>query len=103
MSHSPHPRWVFLVRTAPNYGLAPGPLPGASSVDEALRRLLDPEPVGPASGNPLGAFVRASDRVLVKPNWVSHRNWSGAGLECTRWLDSIPLTPQGKLEQVIRE
>jgi hypothetical protein len=87
MSRSPDPRWVFLARTAPPYGAGLGPLPGASSVDEALGRLLEssglaPEPVGSASWNPLGAFVEAGDRVLVKPNWVSHQNRSGAGSEC---------------------
>jgi uncharacterized protein (DUF362 family) len=78
MSRSPDLRSVFLARTEPTY---------ASSVDEALGRLLEssglaPEPVGSASWNPLGAFVEAGDRVLVKPNWVSHQNRSGAGSEC---------------------
>jgi uncharacterized protein (DUF362 family) len=31
---------------------------------------------------PLAGLIRPGDRVVVKPNWVSHRNRSGAGLEC---------------------
>jgi uncharacterized protein (DUF362 family) len=30
----------------------------------------------------LGAFVREGESVLIKPNWVLHRNNSGAGMDC---------------------
>ena len=34
------------------------------------------------SWNPLGDLIPESSRILIKPNWVHHRNHSGAGLDC---------------------
>lgn len=42
---------------------------------------MDSARAGSAKWNPLGEIIRPGDRVLVKPNWVHHRNRSGAGLE----------------------
>jgi len=43
---------------------------------------LDSENQGSPNWNPLGAVVRAGDKVVIKPNWVHHRNGSGHGLDC---------------------
>src|SRR5689334_9767580 len=32
--------------------------------------------------NPLGGIIREGANVLVKPNWVSHHNSSGHGIDC---------------------
>ncbi len=53
----------------------------------ALRRLLqmsglDQDRFGTADWNPLGELIQPGQRELIKPNWVSHRNKSGAGLDC---------------------
>jgi uncharacterized protein (DUF362 family) len=53
----------------------------------ALRSLfkqagLDRVNQGSPNWNPLGTIVRAGDKVLIKPNWVHHRNGSGHGLDC---------------------
>ena len=33
-------------------------------------------------GIPLSAIIGSSDKVVLKPNWVHHRNGSGDGLDC---------------------
>jgi uncharacterized protein (DUF362 family) len=43
---------------------------------------LDAERRGLAEWNPLGALAPEGSRILIKPNWVTHRNESGAGLDC---------------------
>ncbi len=44
-------------------------------VRDCLRRLgLDLEHFGSKSWNPLGGIVRPGDNVVVKPNWVYHKN-----------------------------
>jgi uncharacterized protein (DUF362 family) len=43
---------------------------------------LDYENQGSAFWNPLAAIIRAGDKVVIKPNWVHHRNGSGEGLDC---------------------
>jgi hypothetical protein len=43
---------------------------------------LDAEHFGSAAWNPLGTFVRAGSRIVLKPNWVLHWNKSGAGMDC---------------------
>src|SRR6476660_627061 len=53
----------------------------------ALRSLfmeagLDRENQGLEDWNPLGAIITRGDRVVIKPNWVHHRNGSGQGLDC---------------------
>jgi uncharacterized protein (DUF362 family) len=37
---------------------------------------------GSPNWNPLGATIRAGDKVVIKPNWVHHFNRSGEGLDC---------------------
>jgi uncharacterized protein (DUF362 family) len=53
----------------------------------ALRSLfmqagLDRVNQGLPSWNPLSALVRAGDKVVIKPNWVHHRNGSKHGMDC---------------------
>jgi uncharacterized protein (DUF362 family) len=43
---------------------------------------LDQAGIGTSSWNPLRQFIPEGSRVLLKPNWVSHKNLSGEGLEC---------------------
>jgi uncharacterized protein (DUF362 family) len=82
MSNLANLRRVFLARTSSTYDHVAG-----GAVDETLVRLFESMaassgPVPPPSSNLLRDFVEAGDKVLVKPNWVSHRNGSGAGLDC---------------------
>lgn len=37
---------------------------------------------GSAGGSPLSQLIRPNDTVVLKPNWVMHRNASGQGLAC---------------------
>jgi uncharacterized protein (DUF362 family) len=37
---------------------------------------------GTPEWNPLGSFISVGDSVVLKPNWVSHHNQSGQGLDC---------------------
>jgi hypothetical protein len=50
-------------------------------------------------------LTRAATRLSQREQHLSQtvRNLLGDWTTSTRWLDSIPLTPQGKLEQVIWE
>jgi uncharacterized protein (DUF362 family) len=55
-------------------------------VDAAVASLLraaglDAARAGTPEWNPLGEVIPRGGRVLVKPNWVTHHNHSGAGLE----------------------
>jgi uncharacterized protein (DUF362 family) len=43
---------------------------------------LDIGRFGSKEWNPLGDFIREGAKVVIKPNWVLHKNKSGAGLEC---------------------
>jgi len=43
---------------------------------------LDKVNQGSASWNPLGALVHEGEKVVIKPNWVHHRNGSDHGLDC---------------------
>lgn len=43
---------------------------------------LDRARIGSSDWNPLGEIVREGDRVVIKPNWVRHRNGSGQGMDC---------------------
>jgi uncharacterized protein (DUF362 family) len=43
---------------------------------------LDRVNQGSPNWNPLAALVRAGDKVVIKPNWVRHRNGSDQGLDC---------------------
>ncbi|PWT85607.1 MAG: hypothetical protein C5B58_02820 [Acidobacteria bacterium] len=53
----------------------------------ALRSLLihaglDKSGFNSPDWNPFGDLIREGERVLIKPNWVNHRNPEGSGLEC---------------------
>jgi uncharacterized protein (DUF362 family) len=53
----------------------------------ALRSLfmqagLDPFNQGLPKWNPLGDMISAGEKVVIKPNWVHHRNGSNQGLDC---------------------
>lgn len=95
MQRTPAPSRVAICREAPHYPTqapyAPdeaypelGPLaadaggeanPAYRAVRGALRLLgCDAERFGTPAWNPLGAWIRPGDRVLVKPNWVMHRH-----------------------------
>ncbi len=90
----PGPEEVFVVQTARGYDgspsldapeLLPGtiPTPALAAVRELLHRSgFDAGRFGSPSWNPLGDLIRPHSRVLIKPNWVSHANASGAGNEC---------------------
>jgi uncharacterized protein (DUF362 family) len=59
----------------------------ATPVLTSLRRLLESAGFDAAnsvsdSWNPLGEIIREGDRVLIKPNWVTHENAAGSGQEC---------------------
>lgn len=65
-------------------------LPGWTEVTAALVALrslfvqagLDSSNHGSPDWNPLGAVINKGDKVVIKPNWVHHRNGSGHGLDC---------------------
>src|SRR5438309_1167258 len=40
---------------------------------------LDAQRAGTAAWNPLGEFIQPGQRVVLKPNWVLHRNEGGFG------------------------
>jgi hypothetical protein len=59
----------------------------SSTAEWAVRQLLaesglDESHFGSSGWNPMGELIKSGDRVLVKPNWVLHRNKSGRGLDC---------------------
>lgn len=56
---------------------------------------LDCENCGTDSWNPLGEFINPGDRVVIKPNWVSHKNLSDQGNDCL-------VTHSSVIEAVIR-
>lgn len=84
---------VAVARSKPVYeacknGEAAPEIGGAgSTADVALHRLfqtwgLDAGRYGSADWNPLAELIPAGARVVIKPNWVFHKNQSGAGLDC---------------------
>lgn len=88
----PHRVWVARA-PARAYGAPAGEpapeLPGGRAGSVALVTLralmrqagLDEAGWGTPEWNPLGDAIRPGMRVLVKPNWVTHHNHSGAGLD----------------------
>lgn len=86
-------RRVGVVGTEPKYPCSPpydpsehfpeyqGPVakednPAYRAVREAIRALgLDLRHYGTSSWNPLSEIIHPGDTVVVKPNWVSHRNY----------------------------
>jgi len=67
----------------------PGLAPAAAEnrvfplVREALRGLgLDAARFGTPDWNPIGELVPSGARIVVKPNWVLHRNMGPGGMDC---------------------
>lgn len=62
---------------------AEGGYAGAEAAVASLLRVagLDAARAGTPEWNPLGEVIPRGGRVLIKPNWVTHHNHSGAGLE----------------------
>jgi uncharacterized protein (DUF362 family) len=59
----------------------------ATTAVVAVRKLLaaaglDRARLGSREWNPMSAVIRDGANVVIKPNWVSHHNGSGHGLEC---------------------
>jgi uncharacterized protein (DUF362 family) len=53
------------------------------AVREVLFNLgLDTNHYGTAAWNPLGSLMRPGSRVVIKPNWVLHRNQGDGGTDC---------------------
>jgi uncharacterized protein (DUF362 family) len=78
---------VAVARTKPSYGDWVSAGGTATCADAAVQELfrtwgLDMPHYGTAAWNPLAAFIPPGSRVVLKPNWVFHRNASGAGLDC---------------------
>ena len=70
----------------------------------ALRSLLrnaglDEKRYGTSEWNPFSDLIEPGQRVLVKPNWVKHRNGSGQGLDC---LVTHPSVIEAILEYVLK-
>ncbi len=62
-------------------GAAPNPVFGL--VRGALKDLgLDAARFGTPGWNPLGDLVKPGGRIVVKPNWVLHRNMGEGGMDC---------------------
>lgn len=62
-------------------GSAPNPV--FALVRGVLRDLgLDAERFGTAQWNPLGDLVKPGGKIVVKPNWVMHKNWGPGGMDC---------------------
>ena len=62
-------------------GTAPNPV--FAAVRAALRDLgLDAAHFGAPQWNPLGDLVRPGGKIVVKPNWVMHKNWGPGGMDC---------------------
>lgn len=56
-------------------------------VRDLMGRLMAESPLTALSGaegerGPLARLIRPGDNVVLKPNWVSNRNYSGSGIEC---------------------
>ena len=81
-------------------GIPPGAVPNPvfRLVREVLRDLgLDREHFGTAQWNPLGELVKPGGRIVVKPNWVLHRNEGTGGMDC---MISHPSVLRAVLEYV---
>ena len=67
----------------PALKLGPAPNPIFALVRGALRDLgLDTARFGTAEWNPLGELVNPGGKIVVKPNWVLHRNEGAGGMDC---------------------
>ena len=66
-------------------GLKAGPVPNPvfALVRGALSDLgLDSARFGTPQWNPLGDLVKTGGKIVVKPNWVLHRNMGAGGMDC---------------------
>ena len=62
-------------------GSAPNPV--FALVRGVLRDLgLDAARFGKPQWNPLGDLVKPGGKIVVKPNWVMHKNWGPGGMDC---------------------
>jgi uncharacterized protein (DUF362 family) len=96
VSNRPPEDLVVIARSArPDYRALDAPvpapeLPGGEARAVALHAVrelflawgLDRANAGSPPWNPLGDLIAPGSTVLLKPNWVRHRNRSGAGLDC---------------------
>jgi uncharacterized protein (DUF362 family) len=60
---------------------------GKTAMHKLLETLLeesgfDAERKGAPDWNPLGRIIAPGDTVVLKPNWVTHHNTSGQGIDC---------------------
>jgi uncharacterized protein (DUF362 family) len=87
--------FVFCAKaTAASYDPCPGirfpELPVWANVTTALVALrallvhsgLDHSHLGSPDWNPLGTIIHEGSKVVLKPNWVHHHNFSGHGMDC---------------------
>jgi len=101
------PNRVFCARARQaNYdgceGVAAPELPSGRADTSALTTLrqllhsakLDSQNFGTPHWNPLGDIIKPRTRVLIKPNWVTHHNLSGAGMDCL-------ITHSGVIEAIV--
>jgi uncharacterized protein (DUF362 family) len=79
---------VAIARTAPSYEpIARAKGSFQNSVEIGLRELfrawrLDANRYGTTDWNPLSSLIPTGTKVVLKPNWVLHKNLSGASLDC---------------------
>jgi len=67
----------------PGLKVAAVPNPVFALVRDCLRELgLDAGRFGTRAWNPLGDLVRPGGKIVVKPNWVLHRNMGAGGMDC---------------------
>ncbi|HEY3914586.1 MAG TPA: DUF362 domain-containing protein, partial [Verrucomicrobiae bacterium] len=79
---SPVPSRVALVRRPELTGYpAPHFLPKRTAIHGLLEELFDNAGLGSGS-NPLGQLIKPGQSVVIKPNWVMHKNKSSHGLDC---------------------
>ena len=59
------------------------PNPIFAAVREAMHKMgLDADHFGTPAWNPLGMLVKPGGNIVVKPNWVLHKNLGQGGMEC---------------------
>jgi len=106
------PNWVFCAK-APVAAYTRRPdvhfheLPDWAEATTALITLrslfyqsgLDRLHYGSENWNPLGGIIKEGDKVVIKPNWVTHQNGSGQGLDCLVTHTSVI---EGMLHYVVK-
>jgi hypothetical protein len=58
------------------------PIPCSRWCGRAARSGLDRQRFGTPAWNPLGELVAPAGKIVVKPNWVLHRNEGAGGMDC---------------------